>query len=166
MVHLRLLLSQPLSQLRNIGQEHQRLEYNLLFLLAGVVVLVPERPELLLEDGKMLAVPGLSESGQVEVTDRGRDVALVGERGREVEQKAVAGEYRVDVLALGVFLVALVRLVEQDVPLPVVVIVAEVDDAFLLLGAKIEWKWATTARNLLKLSRLVVGGTFKPTWAV
>jgi transposase len=34
-----------------------------------------------------------------------------------------------------------------------------------LLGAKIEWKWATTAHNLLKLSRLVVGGTVKPVWA-
>ena len=85
----------------------------------------------------MLAVPGLSEPGQVEVADRGRDVALVGERGREVEQKAVAGKNRIDVLALGVFLVALVRLVEQDVPLPVVVIVAEVDDAFLLLVAQV-----------------------------
>jgi len=35
-----------------------------------------------------------------------------------------------------------------------------------LLGARIEWKWATTAHNLLKLSRLVAGGTVKPAWAV
>jgi hypothetical protein len=41
------------------------------------------------------------------------------------------------VLALGVFLVALVRLVEQNVPLPIVVIVAEVNDAFLLLVAQV-----------------------------
>jgi hypothetical protein len=34
-----------------------------------------------------------------------------------------------------------------------------------LLGAKIEWKWATTAHNLLKLSRLVAGGTAKLAWA-
>jgi transposase len=34
-----------------------------------------------------------------------------------------------------------------------------------LSGAKIEWKWATTAHNLLKLSRLVVGGTAKLAWA-
>ncbi len=34
-----------------------------------------------------------------------------------------------------------------------------------LLGAKIEWKWATTAHNLLKLSRLVPGGTAKLTQA-
>jgi transposase len=33
-----------------------------------------------------------------------------------------------------------------------------------LLGAKIEWKWATTAHNLLKLSRLVAGGTAKLAW--
>jgi len=34
-----------------------------------------------------------------------------------------------------------------------------------LLGAKIEWKWATIAHNLLKLSRLVAGGNLKPAWA-
>jgi transposase len=34
-----------------------------------------------------------------------------------------------------------------------------------LLGAKIEWKWATTAHNLLKLSRLITGGTAKLAWA-
>jgi transposase len=33
-----------------------------------------------------------------------------------------------------------------------------------LMGAKIEWKWTTTAHNLLKISRLVVGGTVKPVW--
>ena len=33
-----------------------------------------------------------------------------------------------------------------------------------LLGAKIEWKWATTAHNLLKLSRLVIGGTAELSW--
>jgi YgiT-type zinc finger domain-containing protein len=33
-----------------------------------------------------------------------------------------------------------------------------------LLGAKIEWKWSTTAHNLLKLSRLVAGGTAKLAW--
>jgi len=41
------------------------------------------------------------------------------------------------VLALGVFLVALVRLIEQDVLLPVIVVVAEVDDTFLLLVAQV-----------------------------
>ena len=40
-------------------------------------------------------------------------------------------------LALGVFLVALVRLIEQDVLLPVIVVVAEVDDTFLLLVAQV-----------------------------
>lgn len=44
-------------------------------------------------------------------------------------------------LALGVFLVALVRLVEQNVPFPVVVIVAEVDDPFLLLIAQLSERW-------------------------
>lgn len=34
-----------------------------------------------------------------------------------------------------------------------------------LLGAKIEWKWSTTAHNLLKISRLVAAGTVKPVWA-
>lgn len=34
-----------------------------------------------------------------------------------------------------------------------------------LLGAKIEWKWSTTAHNLLKLGRLVAGGTVKLAWA-
>jgi transposase len=34
-----------------------------------------------------------------------------------------------------------------------------------LLGARIEWKWATTAHNLLKLSRLVVSGSAKLVWA-
>jgi transposase len=35
-----------------------------------------------------------------------------------------------------------------------------------LLGAKIEWKWATTAHNLLKLSRLVVSGNAKLAWTI
>ena len=109
MVHPRLLRPKSLSQLRDIGQQHQRLEYNLLLLIAGVVVLVPERPELLLKDGDVLAVPGLREPGQVEVADRGHDVTLVGERGREVEQKAVAGKNRIDVLALGVFRVVIAQ---------------------------------------------------------
>jgi transposase len=34
-----------------------------------------------------------------------------------------------------------------------------------LLGARIEWQWAAVAHNLLKLSRLVVGGTTKLAWA-
>lgn len=34
-----------------------------------------------------------------------------------------------------------------------------------LLGARVEWQWSTTAHNLLKLSRLVVGGSAKLVWA-
>jgi hypothetical protein len=85
----------------------------------------------------MFAVAAADILREVEVVDGRGNIARVGEGGGEVEQKAVARQNRVDVLSLRVFVVALVRLVQQDEPSPVVVIVAEVYNLFLLLVAEV-----------------------------
>ena len=99
--------------------------------------LVAEGAVFLLEDADVLAVTGLDEARQVEFGSGGEDVVRVGEGGGEIEQEAVTAQDAVDVLALGVFFVAFVGFVEQDIPVTVVVVIAEVNDALFLLIAQV-----------------------------
>jgi len=85
----------------------------------------------------MFAMPPAGKFTQVEIGDGGNNIAVIGEGGGKIEQEPVAREDGIDVLPLGILLVALVRLVQQDIPLAVVVIAAKVNDLFLALVTQV-----------------------------
>ncbi len=128
---------QSFARFADVGEHQQCLQNDFLFFVVGKVLVAAERAIFLFENRNVLAVTRFDETGEIEFGGGRQFVAVVRERRGKVEQESVAAQDAVNVLPLGIVLVALVRFVEQNVPATVVIVIAKINDALFLLVAQI-----------------------------